>query len=83
MIDERLKVWLIEVNTNPSLKTNCQVLRNVIPKMIEDTFKICIDPLFPPPYPMKNPEKYKIQENYFKENGFQLIFDETEDRIPL
>ena len=83
MIDERFKVWLIEVNTNPCLETSCSILRKVIPILIEDTFKICIDPLFPPPYPMKNISRLKTSENYYKSNGYELIFDETEDKAEM
>ncbi len=31
------QVWLIEINVNPALHTNCEVLRNLLPGMIEET----------------------------------------------
>lgn len=49
MIDESFKPWLIEINTNPCLETSCPVLERVIPNLLEDTLKLCLDPLFPPP----------------------------------
>ena len=49
MIDEDMKPWLIEVNTNPCLEMGCPLLHKIIPTVIENTFKLCIDPLFPPP----------------------------------
>jgi hypothetical protein len=36
MIDEDLRVWLIEVNTNPYLGTPCEHMRNLMPEMIDD-----------------------------------------------
>lgn len=49
MIDERFRPWLIEINTNPSLEICCPLLNRLIPTLIEDTLRIGIDPLFPPP----------------------------------
>lgn len=36
MIDEDLRVWLIEVNTNPYLGTPCEHMRKLMPEMIDD-----------------------------------------------
>lgn len=49
MLDEDLKPWVIEVNTNPCLELSSPYLARLIPAMIENTMKICVDPLFPPP----------------------------------
>ncbi|CAK58845.1 unnamed protein product (macronuclear) [Paramecium tetraurelia] len=45
MLDEQLKPWLIEINTNPCLEESSPLLKELIPKMIDDAFKIVIDPL--------------------------------------
>ena len=49
MIDEDFNVWLIEVNTNPSLEMSCPLLARIIPNMIENAMKTAVDPIFPPP----------------------------------
>lgn len=49
MLDESSKPWLIEFNANPCLEVCCLVLNRIIPAMIENVWKIAIDPLFPPP----------------------------------
>ncbi|CAD8114381.1 unnamed protein product [Paramecium sonneborni] len=46
MLDENLKPWLIEINTNPCLEESSPLLKELIPKMIDHAFKIVIDPLF-------------------------------------
>jgi hypothetical protein len=43
MIDEDFNVWLIEVNTNPSLAESSQYLKELIPRMIDDLIKITVD----------------------------------------
>lgn len=32
-----IQVWLIEVNINPAMHTNCETLRTIIPTIIEET----------------------------------------------
>ena len=50
MIDENGKSWLIEVNTNPCLEETSALLREYIPRMIDDAFKLTLDVLYPPIY---------------------------------
>lgn len=47
MIDKNLKPWLIEVNTNPCLEESSALLKQLIPRMIDDAFKLTLDVLFP------------------------------------
>ena len=78
MIDEEMKPWLIEINTNPCLQTGCELLNDIIPTMIENVVKIAIDPIFKPP---KIDEwsfnelltcSYRLLEN----NKFELIYSQ-------
>ncbi|EGR30349.1 hypothetical protein IMG5_134390 [Ichthyophthirius multifiliis] len=46
IIDENLHLWLIEVNTNPCLEESSNILKKLMPRMIDDAFKICVDKLF-------------------------------------
>ena len=49
MIDSDFSVWLIEVNTNPCLEESSSILRSLLPRMIDDAFKLTIDRDFPGP----------------------------------
>ena len=49
MMDSKLKVWLIEINSNPSISTSGSLLSALIPRMLDDAFKLTIDKLFPEP----------------------------------
>ena len=53
MIDRSYKVWLIEVNTNPSLELSNKWLERIIPRMLDDCFKLTVDRLFS----RKNPKE--------------------------
>ncbi|XP_055958302.1 protein polyglycylase TTLL10 isoform X2 [Patella vulgata] len=43
MIDTDMKVWMIEINVNPSLSTNCEALREVIPSVVEESINVSIE----------------------------------------
>ncbi|OWF40312.1 Protein polyglycylase TTLL10 [Mizuhopecten yessoensis] len=43
MVDQDMKVWLIEVNVNPALHCNCSALKEVIPLVVEETLHISVE----------------------------------------
>ncbi|XP_055863452.1 uncharacterized protein LOC106062948 isoform X2 [Biomphalaria glabrata] len=43
MVDADLKVWLIEINANPALWTNCQALKEAIPCVVRDGLYLAIE----------------------------------------
>lgn len=49
MFDEDFKPYLIEVNTNPCLELSSPLLARLIPNMLENSFRIVVDPMFQPP----------------------------------
>lgn len=49
MLDEDYRPWLIEFNANPCLEISCSVLNRIITNLVENVWKVAIDPLFPPP----------------------------------
>jgi len=68
LIDDDFKVWLLEVNINPALHTNCQVLMNLLPGVVDETLKLVIE-IFDkskkkrPLFPLEN------------QKGFQLLYN--------
>jgi hypothetical protein len=40
-------MWLIEVNTNPCIEESSQLLKVLLPRMIEDMLKLTVDKVFP------------------------------------
>lgn len=46
MIDTDMNVWLIEVNTNPCLEESSKILEILIPRMLDDLFKLTVDKVF-------------------------------------
>lgn len=74
MVDYQLKPWLIEVNTNPCLEEPNDLLRQLVPRMLDDAFKLTLDVLYPP---IPNLKIYKPrdepEEEAFPVDGLSLI----------
>lgn len=76
MIDSDFKVYLIECNTNPCLELPCPLLTRVISCMLDNSFRVAIDPLFPPhdfEFCCKRTAALPTEIKY------ELIFDELVD----
>ncbi|OCT72581.1 hypothetical protein XELAEV_18035562mg [Xenopus laevis] len=43
LVDEDFKVWLLEMNCNPALHTNCEVLKEVIPGVVNETLDLALE----------------------------------------
>jgi len=47
ILDADYNVWLIEVNTNPCLEESSALLKSLLPRMLDDAFKLTLDINFP------------------------------------
>lgn len=75
MIDRDLRPWLIEVNENPCLETSCALLCRLIHSLIENTLRLCFDPLFPPRNHFPAKQRSSLNDHYLRSLKFELIFD--------
>ncbi|OMJ67979.1 hypothetical protein SteCoe_34699 [Stentor coeruleus] len=78
LLDSSLKPWLLEVNTNPCLELSSPHLARIIPAMLDNSFRIAIDPLFPEPV---NPKR--LSTEVLSENKYELIFHSLIDGVNL
>ena len=47
ILDEDFNVWLIEVNTNPCIEESSNLLKMLVPRMLEDMLRLTVDRTFP------------------------------------
>ena len=46
MFDQQLNPFLIEINTNPGLEISSPLIKKLVPRMIDDAFRLTIDEYF-------------------------------------
>lgn len=64
LIDQSLKTWLIEVNTNPAITTDCsRVVNSLIPRMIDNALAIAVEPFIKTPS-LRNYDAIKFENNF-------------------
>lgn len=69
LVDEHLKVWLLEVNACADLSGFNKHYEHLAKGVLEDIIALCIDPIFPPYCAKPQP------------SGFHLVFQEVIDQL--
>jgi len=73
IIDQDFNVWLIEVNTNPCLEESSKLLQSLIPRMLDDAFRLTLDCIFPAPGEYTKSKKYPVPDYDDNENMWYTI----------
>lgn len=71
---------MLEVNTNPCLEVSSPLLKAIIPSLIENVFRLTLDPLYRPSMFPDKEHEYYISEKIIENNKCELIFDELLER---
>ena len=64
ILDEKYQPYLLEINTNPGLEISSPLIDELLPRMIDDAFKLTIDQEFTKSY------KYANKESTFPVSGY-------------
>ena len=78
MIDRDFRVWLIEANTNPAITTGNSFLDQLMPRMLDDAFKLTLDKLFQVPHNSSH-----VKNLYGKKTHQEMIRNYQETVFPL
>ncbi|CAM9567638.1 unnamed protein product [Ectocarpus sp. 6 AP-2014] len=75
MVDDDLRVYLIEVNSNPCLEFVCPLLQGMIVRVIDDTLSIALDSVFRPPEKHRTAAAAGLGENAEAAGaGYSLVY---------
>ena len=74
------KPWILEINNNPGLCISSPVIQKLVPRMLDDAFRLTIDKIFETKYDYtcieddcKYKSKYKIDGFNDEENVFEFL----------
>ena len=67
MIDRDFKPWLIEINYNPCLEINCPLMERIVPAMLENSLRVGLDPLFPPPVHYPPNRRFHLSDHHLRD----------------
>jgi hypothetical protein len=80
IIDNDFKPWILEINNNPGLCISSPVIQKLVPRMLDDAFRITIDKVFDTKYSPdvidedgRYKTKYKLDGFTDDENVFEFL----------
>ena len=83
MIDSTGHLWLIEVNTNPCIELSNKWLTAIIPRMLDDAFKLTLDRIFFKKNTFKSGvEAFEVEGYANDENMWEPLDVENPENLP-
>ena len=70
IIDNEFKPWILEINNNPGLVISSPVIQKIIPRMLDDAFRLTIDKVFDTKYDLNCKDENWNYKSKFKIEGF-------------
>ena len=70
IVDNEFRPWILEINDNPGLAISSPVIEKIIPRMLDDAFRLTIDMVFNTKY---SPECFDSKKRYkskYRLDGF-------------
>ena len=71
IIDNEFKPWILEINNNPGLVISSPVIQKIIPRMLDDAFRLTIDTIFDTKYSKECIDENGKYKSKFKLDGYK------------
>lgn len=75
IIDKNFKAWLLEINDNPGLSESSPLIKMLVPRMIDDAFRLTLDRLFSTKY---SNEVWDSEKNKYKSKFHVTGYEDSE-----
>ena len=80
ILDNDFRPWILEINNNPGLGISSPVIQKLVPRMLDDAFRLTIDKVFETKYSEecididgKYKSKYKLEGFDDSDNLFEFL----------
>ena len=70
ILDNDFKLWILEINNNPGLSISSPVIQKLVPRMMDDAFRLTIDKVFNTIYSKECIDEEGKYKTKYKLNGF-------------
>ena len=70
IIDNEYNPWLLEINNNPGLSISSPVIEKLVPRMMDDAFRLTIDKIFNTRYSQECFDSNNNYKSLFKLEGY-------------
>ena len=71
IIDNEFKPWILEINNNPGLGISSPVIKKIIPRMMDDAFRLTIDKVFETKYDQDSFDEEGNYKSRFPIEGYR------------
>ena len=78
ILDNEFKLWILEINNNPGLGISSPLIEQLVPRMIDDAFRLTIDKVFNTRYSNECIDENGNYKSKYKLDGFrddEIIFE--------
>ena len=76
IIDNKFKTWILEINNNPGLGISSPVIEKLVPRMLDDAFRLTIDNVFETVY---DESVFDKEKNVYRSKYHLDGFDDNEN----
>ena len=73
ILDKNYEPFLLEINTNPGLEESSPLIKMLVPRMIDDAFRLTVDEIFERNDEDKNISKFKVDGYTDEENMWKKV----------
>ena len=70
IVDKEFRPWILEINDNPGLGISSPVIEKIVPRMLDDAFRLTIDVVFNTKYSAECFDSRKRYKSKFKLDGY-------------
>ena len=78
ILDNDFKLWILEINNNPGLGISSPLIQKLVPRMLDDAFRLTIDKIFNTRYSSECIDENGNYKSKYKLDGFrddEIIFE--------